>query len=99
MIEDCIYSDNEEILLLGIVCVFYITKAKLLPVKPFYTQRRTRKLSSHLIRLSGIERVPRRHELVRDDIAQIHQVIEALFQGFEGGRVLWYCQSASCPVA
>lgn len=74
-------------------------KSKPVTRQAILSQRRTRKLSSHLIRLSGIERVPGGGELVRHDIAQIHQVIEALFQGFEGGRVLWCWLSASCPVA
>lgn len=42
----------------------------------------------HPIFLRGIKLVARRGEFVRDDVAQIHEIVEAFFEGFDGGCVL-----------
>lgn len=43
----------------------------------------------HPVRPILLELVTGSSELLGDDIAQVHQVVEALLQSFEGGRCVW----------
>lgn len=43
----------------------------------------------HLVRFSGVKSVARRGELVRHDIAEIHEVVETLLEGISCGGFIY----------
>lgn len=51
------------------------------------------KSSAHFVGLGGIERVARVCKLLRHNVAQIHQTIQTLLEGFDRIRRIW---SVSC---
>lgn len=50
------------------------------------SSRQSPDLSRHLIRRVGVECVPRRGELIRHHVAEVHEALEAFLEGFDGIR-------------